>query len=267
MIPKPLDWKTKSLLSRPLAAKDGSPMESRAMDARSQFSDGGVTDARCGNHRRGGGSIPASSLFFQSGRTDEVATLIKSFHYSRRVPANVQFVGTLHERGGLFGDSGRIVAGLCFSIPPTRWSEDVLELSRLVRREDTPGVPLSLLIRLASSRVRQSGADLLVSFADVAQRHHGGIYQAAGWNYSGRRERTMDGLIIEGRFVPGRSCNSSWGTRSPSRISDRLPEGVSVEPHYDEGKHIYWKALGRNGERKAERLGLNRMAYPKPTKA
>jgi hypothetical protein len=33
-----------------------------------------------------------------------------------------------------------------------------------------------------------SGLRLIVSFADTAQGHHGGIYQAAGWIYSGGTE-------------------------------------------------------------------------------
>ena len=45
-------------------------------------------------------------------------------------------------------------------------------------------------------------------------------------------------------------------------FDQRLVDGVqpdphkSIEPHFDDGKHLYWKALGRNGERKAQRLGL-----------
>lgn len=223
--------------------------------------DESVKAARRDNHRGRGGSIPASSLFFQVGRDDEVAELVSRFHYSRRWPSNVQFVGSLHERGGLFGDSGPAMAGLCFSIPPTKWSEPVWELSRLVRRDDCSGVPLTLLIRLSLARVRR-GIDLVVSFADRTQGHHGGVYQAAGWFYAGKRERSMDGLIVDGRFVPGRSCNSVWGTRSPSRLSEKFPL-AHIEPHYDEGKHLYWKTIHPSGLEKAKRLGLESKPYPK----
>jgi hypothetical protein len=30
----------------------------------------------------------------------------------------------------------------------------------------------------------------------------------------------------------------------------------TIEPHFDEGKHCYWLALGTKGEAKARRLGL-----------
>lgn len=220
----------------------------------------GVTKARRVNQPARSGAIPASTLHFRAGEINEANDLVKRFHYSRRIPSNVQFVGTLHLPGGLFGDFGEAVAACFFCIPPTRWSEDVLELSRLVRNEERR-VPLTLLIRLSCQRLKADGADLLVSFADVAEGHHGGVYQAAGWNYHGQRDRRMDGLLIEGTFVPGRTCNSIYGTRSPDKLRHTKP-GWKIEPHYDVGKHLYWRALGTRGEEKAARLKLAKEKYP-----
>lgn len=205
-----------------------------------------------------------NALHFHVGRYGEAVELVKRFHYSHRAPSNVQCVGTLHECGGLFGDYGQVVAACFLSIPPTRWSEDVWELSRLVR--DDRERPLTSLISQTCKTARVKGADLLVSFADKTQGHHGGIYQAASWEYAGARERRMDGVLLDGRFIPGRSCNSQWGTRSPEKLRAILRK--DVQPHYDEGKHLYWRALTREGKRRAARLGLVSIEYPKPqTKA
>lgn len=203
------------------------------------------------------------SFAFRVGMTDEANALVVAHHYSRRPPANVQCVGTWHEQGGLFGDYGEAVAACFFSIPPTRWSEDLLELTRLVRRPDVM-VPLTGLISATCRHVAKSrDFDLLVSFADKTQGHHGGIYQAASWHYAGARDRRMDGVLINGTFYPGRTCNSLWGTRSPTRLLARWPD-KQIEPHFDEGKHLYWRALTKEGKRKAERLGLKVLPYPKP---
>ncbi len=208
----------------------------------------------------GSGSIPASTLHFWFGQDDDAMELVKQFHYSHRWPSNVQMVNTAHEVGGLFGNKGAAVAASVFSIPGTRWSEDVLELSRLVRREGRR-VPLSALIAASCRKLRQQGEwDLLVSFAD-AQRHHGGVYQACGWNYHGLRKPAMEGVRIDGQFVPGRSANSRYGTRSPLRLAER---GIQAEAVWDEGKHLFWKALARSGQDKAQRLGLQQSAYHKP---
>jgi len=181
------------------------------------------------------------------------------------MPANIQHCYAIRAEGGLFGNTGDILAGIVFSIPPTRWSEDVLELSRLVRRNDF-AEPLSKLIAFACGHLRKQGHHLLVSFADWTQSHHGGIYQASGWNYDGCRERRMDGLIIDGTFKPGRSCNSAWGTRSPDRLKAILPN-AEIIPHFDDGKHLYWRALTIAGKTRAKRLGLKSTAYPKPNAA
>ena len=71
----------------------------------------------------------------------------------------------------------------------------------------------------------------------------------------------MDGVVWRGEFIPGRSANSRWGTQSPSRLAN---QGIIAEPHYDEGKHLYWKAINRQGAAKAQRLGLQMLPYPKP---
>jgi hypothetical protein len=187
--------------------------------------------------------------------------LVRRFHYSHRPPANVQQVVTAHVAGGLFGNHGPCVGACYFSIPPTRWSEEVYELSRLVRHEDYR-FPISALVGFATRRIR-GAIDLVVSFADWSQGHMGTIYQACSWNYGGLRKCRMDGVTVEGRFVPGRSANSIYGTQSPTKLSSQL--GVDVEGHWDEGKRLYWKAFSPSGSAKAKRLGLEKRAPPKKT--
>lgn len=193
---------------------------------------------------------------------DECWPLVKAFHYSRRMPANVQHCFAARRDGGLFGDYGDPIAAVIFSIPPTRWTEPVIELSRLVRRDDAE-ISLSALISFAMGWLRRKGEHLAVSFADWTHDHHGGVYQASGWNYGGFRDRRMDGVFINGVFKPGRSCNSAFGTRSPNRLREQMPD-AEIEPHYDEGKHLYWKPLTVAGKTRAKRLGLQSLPYPKP---
>ena len=196
---------------------------------------------------------------------EELWPLVREYHYSKRMPGNIQHCYAARCLGGLFGDTGVPVAGAIFSLPPTRWSEEVIELSRLIRTPDY-STPLSKLISFCCLQLRLNGWHLVVSFADWTQRHHGGIYQAAGWNFAGLRERNMDGILLDGMFKPGRSCNSAWGTRSPEKLRKILPDR-NIVPHYDEGKYLYWRALNVAGKTRAKRLGLHSLAYPKPNAA
>ena len=182
------------------------------------------------------------------------------------MPANIQHCYAVRRSGGLFGDFGDAIdAAAVFSIPPTRWGENVIELLRLVRRPNY-NAPLTELLAFSCRWLRKAGVPLLVSFADWTQRHHGGIYQAAGWNYAGCRDRRMDGVVIDGQFWPGRSCNSRWGTRSTDKLREIMPTRA-IEPHYDDGKHLYWRALSVAGKTRAKRLGLQVRHYPKPDNA
>ena len=129
---------------------------------------------------------------FRTGRRQEAEGMVRT-HYSRRVPANVQMVGSLHLDGGLFGGDGPMVAAAIWTYPPTRWAEQVVELARFVRGDDR--VPLTFLLARCVRELRRQGHDLLVSFADKTQGHEGyAAYRASNWRYAGCRERAMDGL-------------------------------------------------------------------------
>lgn len=224
---------------------------------------GGATVARS-FQSTDGGSNPASTLHYHSGFSDEAESLVLEYHYSRRIPSNVQEVFTAHEDGGLFGWRGRCVAACFFTIPAARWKEPLFELARLVRAEDVR-VNLSHFVAWATKQMKHRKYDLLVSFADSTHGHHGGIYQACGWNFHGKRDRRMDGLVVNGQFLAGRSCNHDFGTQSPDKLRMEHPSW-DVEPHFDDGKYLYWKALNKTGSEKANRLGLERNPYPKPEK-
>lgn len=205
-------------------------------------------------HRARGGSIPASSLFVRFGEVADANELVLLHHYSHRTAANVQLVATLHERGGLFGTCGPAVAAVTYSIPPTRWSVPVWELSRLVR---VPSLQfqLSFLVARSVSECRRRGVHLLVSFADQTEGHVGYVYRASNWNYHGMRPPRMTGVLVNGQYVPGRSANSAFGTRSPSKLATQL--GVEVEGVFDAGKHLYWLPLSKTGRAWARELGLD----------
>jgi hypothetical protein len=73
----------------------------------------------------------------------------------------------------------------------------------------------------------------------------------------------MDGLVVDGVFVAGRSCNAKWGTQSPTKLATLHPE-FRISPHYDLGKYLYWTELTKRGKMVAAELGLESNPYPKP---
>lgn len=217
---------------------------------------GGVNGSTSSDQEERGGSNPTSALEFRVGDRLAAKSLILEFHYSRRAKDGGRVIGTFHrpDRNGL------CVAACVIHETSAIWRERVLELHRLVRRPYYK-VSLSRLISLTCKAVKRLQlTDLVVSYADSTQGHHGGVYQASGWNYHGKRKPIMDGYIApDGSFIPGRTATQRLGCNRRQELRLR-----GYMPHFDKGKHLYWRALTPSGEEKAARLGLLKSPYPKP---
>jgi hypothetical protein len=191
------------------------------------------------------------------GRNKWTDSLILNEHYSHRLPTGTCLVV------GIRDEKNKVLACCYFSsITAAQWKEKVVELSRLVKLPNVL-IQLTQLISYGLKVLKKKGYDLVISYADSNQNHHGGIYQAASWNYHGKREQNLNGFIIDGEFVHRRSLYSKYGTSS-SKLKDKLEKKHEVKLLYDEGKHLYWKAINKKGKLKANKLNLQCNPYPKP---
>lgn len=187
----------------------------------------------------------------------ECVGILTTEHYSHKCPKNVKLTVA-----DLQYSPRKPLACCTFSGPTGRFENvgGILELSRLVRLPDYDR-PLTKLISKAMGIIRaKKAADLLLSLADIEEDHHGGIYQACSWVYGGTRDERLDGFNIDGVFVPARTCNHRYGTSSETVLA----ETQGATPHYDAGKHLYWKALTKVGMQMAVNMGLRSLPYPKP---
>ena len=113
---------------------------------------------------------------------------------------------------------------------------------------------------------RQQKYDLVISYADFSQHHHGGIYQACSWNYHGKRNKRLEGFLVHGEYIPTRNYNDVLIKKFGTCSIDKIKDDPNVELVYGEGKFLYWKALNKKGKQKAQRLKLQSNPYPKPGK-
>lgn len=197
------------------------------------------------------------------GLTKEVGSLLAQWHYSGCYHKGSKGVGILRHNAQ--------IVGICALAPTisSKWGQatglsiPVLELSRLAGSPNyhTPLTPLiSFTLREA---YKKSGVALYCSYADMTHSHHGGVYQAGSWHYSGARAPKHDGYLIEGRLVSKRSASAKFGTASRVKLAEA---GMTIEPHYDKGKLFYWRALTKSAARAAADLGWGTVAYPKPSR-
>lgn len=196
-------------------------------------------------------------------KDDDLVRLVCRDHYLHCMPARPTFCYAVVDTAQreFFGCRSNMQVAITFS-PPAGWRHPVLELTRLVRTAEF-AVPLTKILALTYQDLRRERVPLLVSLADLAQQHHGGIYQAASWHYGGLREPRLIGYYIDGRYYPQRSCNRLFNSSSGTLYWKLWRKyGYKVQARYDQGKHLYWKPLGRQGEKLAAEIGLQKLPYP-----
>lgn len=143
------------------------------------------------------------------------------WHYSRSLSsARNVFIGTWeagHFAGAVvFGiGSGAVTDGRRFGLGRNC---EVAELTRVALKRDH-SAPVSRIVAIAVRllRTQSPGLRLLISFADPARGHLGGIYQAAGWTYTGETKSDVE-YYVAGSWVHHRTATSRGSAAGlPSR--------------------------------------------------
>jgi hypothetical protein len=200
---------------------------------------------------------------------DEVWPLIKRYHYSKRMPSAPMHTFAVRKPGGLFGDFGDPVAAAIYGNPVNKYLTDgAIELLRLVRHPDY-ATQLSGFVAWSLRWLRaNTDHSVCVSYADSAERHHGGIYQACGFLYCGEKGVPFDKVAgfkdASGKFWHARSVNARFGTHKKTTILERFPDWSVVEA---QPKHFYIKPLRRKLKPLLHRYGWTILEYPKPNAA
>lgn len=138
---------------------------------------------------------------------------VEHWHYSRTMPT-----GKTTQIG--VWEGGRFIGAVIFgsgasSSLGTAYGLGVFEVCELVRVALTNhSAPVSRIVSIAIRMMRKNnpGIRLIVSFADPAHGHIGGIYQAGGWVFCGVSSPSTQ-YEINGKLVHSRKFTSSawWG--------------------------------------------------------
>jgi len=173
---------------------------------------------------------------------------VTRWHYSECMPA-IKNVNLGVWEGGEF--TGAVV----FSRPANAnlgkqfdlRQDQFAELTRVALTEHNS--PVSQIVTYAVKMLskKDPGLEVLFSYADPVQNHHGGIYQAMNWYYVGRGSKSRLGRV-EGE--------SDWKhSRQIQRLTQtgRVDRG-DVEWKQVPGKHKYVYPLTDEVERKIEPL-------------
>ena len=184
-------------------------------------------------------------------------------HYAKRIPTIVYSFGLY--------TTDLILQGVCTFGTPARMlnngygcfggelSITTYELNRLVVNEGLEKNVLSYFVTECLKLLPKPTC--IVSYADGNNGHHGYIYQATNWIYTGIT--SMEKIYIDKRtndVIHPRTIVSTYG----SREVDKLPEWIEVSKE-ESGKFRYFQFLGNKKEvtEMKAKLKYEVLPYPK----
>lgn len=183
---------------------------------------------------------------------------VLNWHYSRRMP-----VGKLVMVGAW--ESGRFVGVVIFGLgaaaklgKPYGVSRfEVCELVRVALREHKAPVSQIVAHALRFLKCKCPKIRVVVSFADPARGHHGGIYQAGNWIYLGKTSPDV-AYRIGSRIVHNRNFSGGQFGRPKRKLPRNAIKVRTI------GKHRY--AFGLDHEMR-ELLRTMAQLFPKAGEA
>lgn len=184
---------------------------------------------------------------------------VEHWHYSRTLqPAKTAKIGVWEDDkfiGCVLFTPGSGPIGSPYGVTPF----EVSELSRVALTAHK--TPVSRILAIAVKMVRRTYPKLrlLVSYADPVQDHHGGIYQASGWIYTGTSEPSTVWVDEDGKIWHGRAV-SPTGFKLHKGNTSRCKKTGTMAKTKIPGKHRYLMPLDDEMRRQIEPL---RKPYPK----
>jgi hypothetical protein len=205
-------------------------------------------------------SIPELFIIKEIPKRESYEWLLKK-HYAHIIP---QLCYTF----GLLNNINNELVGVCtFGVPPNRHFNNgecifgkehpikTLELNRLVVNE---GLPKNTLSYFVSKSLKLLPTPLcIVSYSDANVGHHGYIYQATNWIYTGLAANTT-------KYVDKNNLEKHKRTLSHQHGSISLNNLSNLKIIKQQGKYRYLKFLGNKKEIKEMNKYLKWKILPYP---
>lgn len=188
---------------------------------------------------------------------------VEHWHYSKCMPGGKRvqmgvWVGEKFSGTIIYGYGIQQFLGKRFGLVMS----ECVELCR-VALEPNHAYPTSQVVARSIKllKAQSPGLRLIVSYADIDENHHGGIYQAMNWIYMGMTQ--LNGgtpkFSVNGKVLHGRQVHSLWGKGSQQLEWLRKNKDPNAEKVFTKGKHKYLYPLDR-----AMRKQIAPLAQPYP---
>ena len=182
-------------------------------------------------------------------------------HYARRLP-NIVYAF------GLYDDKELI--GVCsFGVPASpslvvgalgeEYKDIFFELNRLCVNDGLPKNTLSFFVGQCLRMLNNGSPKVIVSYADSGMNHHGYIYQATNWIYTGITKPHIEYSLPNCGNKHSRHALDDYGG-----INSAKEKGVEFEIKERTLKHRYFYFIGNKREKKRMKKALKYPVVPYP---
>ena len=153
-------------------------------------------------------------------------------HYAHRIPC-------ISYAFGLYNEELRMVGCCTYGLPANRslaegaveqeWADKLYELNRLVVDE---GLPRNVLSFFVAQTLKMLPKPLIiVSYADDGQGHHGYIYQATNWAYTGLSQLRGDWKVKGLDNVHNRHLLDGIKPKEGQSVKEALMEALKIQDY------------------------------------
>ena len=182
-------------------------------------------------------------------------------HYAHRIPP-IEFCFGLY-------DNEQLIGVCSFGTPVSSVLRDCIksfklyELNRLVVNEGLPKNSLSYFVSNCIQLMPKPSA--LVSYADTSQNHHGYIYQATNWIYTGLSAKFMDYMIKGMEHLHGASVfDMSRGQENRVQwLKDKFGDRLYMKERPRKHRYFYFVGNKRDKKKMINELPYKIEPYPK----
>lgn len=167
------------------------------------------------------------------------------FHYSKSVPVNTFGYNVYMDKVWcgviLFGTGANNHIGEPYGLA----QGEAIELVRIAMNGKQKEVTKPLAIALRLIKKDCPAVKLIVSYADVDQKHKGIIYQASNWIYTGiYNVGTVSGYMIKGKKVHNKTIYG-YGVKQNLESVKKFID-PNAEKFVTQGKHKYLYAVDKS---------------------
>ena len=185
-----------------------------------------------------------------------------NIHYAKRIPTISYsfglFVNNILKGVVTFGNPAG--ANVCSCICGEKYRKEVLELNRLVLIENKKNYASFLV---GNSLKLLPKPSLIISYADINYNHHGYIYQATNFIYTGKAKGREKFLDINNKDIPERTLASKYKRANMCRSDYMKLHNITLTKQLPNYRYVYIIGNSKQKKQRLKDFKLKILPYPK----